>query len=88
MRHYRHPEKRLRDPGGWLKNRPARPLPQAPGLDPSFQIGLIGGEMARRMVDAALAYLTERAAMEITSSFKRSVYAGEGEPVTTTGPKS
>jgi len=78
MRQYRHPEQRLRDPRGELRGIPARPRPHAPGLDPSYQMGLAGGEMARRMVEAALAYLTERATSEIISSFTKTVFAGEG----------
>ncbi len=46
--------------------------------------------MARRMVEAALAYLTERAVAETRASFAETAYGtrDDGRPVTTAGPKA
>lgn len=43
---------------------------------PPYLLGRLGGEMAGRMVQAGLAYLTERAVGRTRASFRREALAG------------
>lgn len=70
---YLHPEWRLRDHQGELaRSLAARPA-RLPASTPAYELGRIGGEMARFMVDAALIYLTEKAKAEAKKSFIRNL---------------
>ena len=69
----------------WLHDLHGRPLPPD-------ELGRLGGEMAKRMLEAGLAYLVERAATEARFSFHETAFkdhqnAPSGE-VTGAGPKA
>ena len=87
--HYRHSDHhsyRARGEADSLADKPVRRIPPPPAQE----LGRLGGEMARRMVEAALAYLTERAVNETKASFAETAYGARenGQPVTTAGPKA
>ena len=87
--HYRHSDHhsyRARGEADSLADRPIKRIPPPPAQE----LGRLGGEMARRMVEAALTFLTERAVAETRSSFAETAYGAQGDDrsVTTTGPKA
>ena len=87
---YRHPARRLRDPHGQLARILAEFGSGARRLPPK-ELGRLGGEMARRMVEAALAYLTEHAVEKTRASFAAAAFARRDTPdgdVTSRGPKA
>ena len=66
---YLHPTQKLYDPEGQLASRLVKKdAGRTPRLPPK-ELGRLGGEMARRMVEAALTYLTERSVAETRLSF-------------------
>ena len=87
--HYRHSDHhsfRARGPEDSLADKPIKRIPPPPAQE----LGRLGGEMARRMVEAALAFLTERAVADTRSSFAETAYGARTDDgsVTTAGPKA
>lgn len=55
-----------------IKNTQAKDLPYIEELSiPPYNLGLIGGEMVRRMIETAENYLSEQAVEEVKNSFHR-----------------
>ncbi len=73
---YRHPGQRLHDTKGRLAEIFADIRPGRTRVPPPHELGRIGGEMARRMVEAALAYLTEQAVHQVRASFAEAAFRG------------
>ncbi len=87
--HYRHSDHhtyRARGQADSLADKPIKRIPPPPAQE----LGRLGGEMARRMVEAALAFLTERAVAETKATFAETAYGARTDDgsVTTTGPKA
>ncbi|MCL6613567.1 MAG: hypothetical protein K6U03_02920 [Firmicutes bacterium] len=88
IRYGGHRKQRLFDRRGDLARRMAgRPVRRAIS-SPARLLWRLGGEMARRMVEAALAYLTERAVAETRAAFIETAFGGRKEDRTGDGPKA
>jgi len=85
---YRRPKGRFFDRHGDLARLAAgRPVRKAASSSARL-LGRLGGEMARRMVEAALAYLTERAVAETRAVFAETAFGGRKDDRTEDGPKA
>lgn len=83
---YVHPKMRLSDAQGRLRAWLARRSACRPVLSP-YILGRLGGEMARRMVEAALSYLAEQAVAQAHASFVEAAL-GKGGSLTDTRSKA
>ncbi len=79
---YLHPPNKLHDGNnqvmGWFTAKNAAFTRCLPPLD----LGRLGGEMARRMIDAALAYLMERAQSDTLRSFQKTAFEADNQQKT------
>jgi hypothetical protein len=74
---YQHsPIKKLHDPDGRLAAYLARQYADNHHRLSPGELGRLGGEMARRMVEAALVYLEEQAVERTRASFDKAAFGG------------
>ncbi|MGE5528689.1 MAG: hypothetical protein ACM3X6_06055 [Patescibacteria group bacterium] len=85
---YLRPASTLRDPSRRVTGFAAAKLNRNPTSLRPTDLGRLGGEMARRMVEAALAYLTERAVAETRASFAKAAFGDRERDVTRPGQKA
>ncbi|NLG84523.1 MAG: hypothetical protein GX493_07975 [Firmicutes bacterium] len=85
---YQRPKQKLFDRRGELARRLATKPIQKVASSPAHFLGRLGGEMAYRMVQAGLAYLTERAVAETKAAFRQEVLGSKTPASTEKGPKA
>ena len=85
---YKRPSQKLFDRRGELARRLAAKPIQKVTFSPARLLGRLGGEMAYRMVEAGLAYLTERAVAETKTAFRQEAFGKRVEKSTEKGPKA